>query len=153
MKHLLRISMLITVYALTSCSWISGESEAVDVRVISLQKLDPVGFEQGFELGLKLVNPTDEPLMIKGLVFDMDLEGYRLLSGVYSAVPEIAPYSEVDITAHASISLVNSLRFFNELMTQPKDSFKFKFRARVDVDAWWPKSIVIKRDGEIRLPH
>ncbi len=136
---------------LNGCSWSSGESNEVDVRVISLQKLEPMGFEQGFELGLKIINPTDEPLTIKGLVFDLELDGYRLLSGVQSPLPVVPPYSEVNVTAHASISVINSLRFFNEIATQSKDAFKFNFRARIDVDTWWPKSIVIKRDGEIRL--
>lgn len=110
-----------------------------------------MGLEQGFELGLKVINPTDEPLAIKGLVFDVELDGYRLLSGVQSPVPIVPAYSEVNITAHASISVINSLRFFNEIATQPKDTFKFNFRARVDMDTWWPKSIVIKRDGVIRI--
>jgi len=136
---------------LGACSWTSGDSDEVDVRVISLQKMEPMGLEQGFELGLKIINPTDEPLTIKGLVFDMELDGYRLLSGVQSPVPIVPPYSEVSVTAHTSISLINSLRFFNEIATQPKDTFKFNFRARVDMDTWWPKSIVIKRDGVIRI--
>ena len=137
---------------LGACSWSSGDSDQVDVRVLSLQKREPAGFEQGFELGLKVVNPTDEPLAIKGMVFDLDLDGYRLLSGVQSPVPIVPPYSEVDVTAHTSISLGNSLRFFNEIASESRDTFKFNFRVRVDVDTWWPKSIVIKRDGLIRIP-
>lgn len=136
---------------LNACGSIGDDSDEMDVRVISLQKMEPTALEQGFDLGLRIINPTDDPLIIKGLVFDMELNGYRLLSGVQSPIPIIPPRSEVDVIAHPRVSLGNSLRFFNEIATQSKDSFKFSFRVRVDMDTWWSKSIVIKRDGVIHI--
>lgn len=148
------------LYLVLVCSFIAGCStmsmtdedyQPPELRLVSITKMPTGNFEQGFELGFKIINPNDQALRAKGMVFSVELEGYELIKGVHNRIPEVKPYSEIEFSAKASINVINSIRFFNELVTQNKNSLSYRLDARVDAKKGGVKSFKEKREGTISL--
>jgi len=134
-----------------SCSGMGRHEDAVDVQLVSLGKSPPGVQDQTFTLLLRMTNLTDKPLDFKGIVCDLELEGYRLVRGVQGAIRPLEPYSSVDVEVKASISLMNSLRLFNALATQNKNEFTYRLRTRLDPTSFWQRSRHLEQSGSIKL--
>lgn len=134
-----------------ACSGMGRHKDAVDVQLVSLGKSLPGVQEQTFTLLLRLTNLTDQTLDFKGVVFDLELEGYRLVRGVQGAIRPLEPYSSVEVEVKASISLMNSLRLFNALATQNKHQFTYLLHTRLDPASFWQRSLYLEQSGSIKL--
>ena len=105
-----------------------------------------------FEIGLHIINPNRQALSFEGIFYTVTIEGYDVLAGVSNDLPTVDPYGEADITLEASVDLVKSIRLISSLMQQPRDSFKYSFKAKLDPGGLNPR-ITIQEDGEFDLQN
>jgi len=145
------VMLAIVLSVLTGCSAMDMNQETPELRLVSIQKLPAGTFEQGFMLGFKIINPTDKILRAKGMSFSIELEGYELIKGVHNQIPEIKPYSEGEFNAKASVNLINSIRFFAELLNHKKGDLEYRLTARVDTMKGGVPPFTEKREGTISL--
>lgn len=103
-----------------------------------------------FEIGLHIVNPNRSVLKLQGLSYHVELEGYRVLNGVSNQLPVIEAYGEGDIILLASPDLFNTINLFTDLLNQPREEFKFKLEALLDIGGLMPK-IRVQKEGLISL--
>lgn len=135
---------------LPACAALQPNFEEPTVTVTSFRALPSENIVPRFEIGLHVVNPNRSALKLLGLSYTVELEGHRILTGVANQLPVIAAYGEGDVLLQASPDLFNTINLFAELMTQPRESFRFKLAAQLDVGRLLPKIHVEKR-GAISL--
>ena len=116
-------------------------------RMVPQQTVSPK-----FEIGLHIINPNREALSFEGIFYTVTIEGYDVLAGVSNDLPTVDPYGEADITIDASVDLVKSIRLISSLMQQPRDRFKYSFKAKLDPGGLNPR-ITIQEDGEFDLQN
>ena len=152
-RLILRASMLLII--LTGCAgWYPGFEQPV-VSVTSFRPLPSTGVVPKFEIGLHVINPNRTALTLHGLAYNVELEGHRILTGVANQLPVIAAYGEGDVLLQASPDLFSTVSLFADLMNQPRERFRFKLDARLDVGGLLPK-IRVEKSGEVSLvpdPH
>lgn len=148
LKNLLIIALLL----LCSCSSIMNSALEKPVVTLSSFRALPGGdsIVPTFEIGLHVVNPNSITLPLKGLVYEIELEGHQILYGVTSDLPRIAAYSDADVTLTARPDLFSTVRLFSGFLNQPRDEFSFDFNATLDVGTLLPK-IRVKKSGAISL--
>jgi LEA14-like dessication related protein len=104
-KRLLPILMLgAAVWAVAGCATMSGmETPHIQLAGIRLQEMK--GFESVFQIDLRVVNPNNVALPVRGVELDLALEGRNIAKGVANPQKEIAAYSSeiVPVTVHASM--------------------------------------------------
>lgn len=116
-------------------------------RMVPQQTVSPK-----FEIGLHIINPNRQALSFEGIFYTVTIEGYDVLAGVSNDLPTVDPYGEADITIDASVDLVKSIRLISSLMQQPRDRFKYSFKAKLDPGGLNPR-ITIQEDGEFDLQN
>jgi len=114
-------------------------------RVLPGDELVPV-----FEIGLHVVNPNRSALKLRGLTYQVELEGHKILYGVANQLPVIAGYGQGDVVLQARPDLFSTLQLFNSLMSQPRETFGYSFNATLDVGTFWSK-INVNKNGQITL--
>ena len=100
--RLLAISALISVAM--GCATMGGlETPHIQLAGIRLQEMK--GFENVFQVDLRVVNPNSVALPIRGVELDLALDGRHIAKGVANPQKEIAAYSSeiVPITLYASM--------------------------------------------------
>ena len=136
---------------LSGCSSLMPGFETPTVTITSFKVVPGTNsIVPTFEIGLHVVNPNRTSLKLQGLSYHVELEGYRILSGVANQLPVIAAYGEGDIVLRADPDLMNALDLFTDLMEQPREKFKFKLEALLDMGGLMSR-IHVEKEGEISL--
>lgn len=136
--------------ALTGCSGLRSGFEQPSVNVTSFRMIPSGTAVPRFEIGLQISNPNRTELRLQGISYQIDLEGYRVLSGVSNQMPTIAAYGTGDVLLQASPDLLSSVALFSDLLSQRRDSVRFNLEATIDVDSRW-RRIRIERTGDVSL--
>lgn len=140
--------LLLLPFLLVSCATLRPDFEQPQVTVSSFRMLPSQGLVPKFEIGLHVLNPNRIPLQLRGMSYQVELEGHRVLTGVASELPQIAAYGEGEVLVLASPDLLSSISLFTDLMNQPRERFHYNFSARLDVGGLWPK-IRVEKTGQI----
>lgn len=138
---------------LSGCAGITNSHfEQPVVSLSSFRMVPQQAVSPKFEIGLHIINPNRQALSFEGIFYTVTIEGYDVLAGVSNDLPTVDPYGEADITIEASVDLVKSIRLISSLMQQPRDRFKYSFKAKLDPGGLNPR-ITIQEDGEFDLQN
>jgi|TARA_R110002096_G_scaffold379_3_gene2279 LEA14-like dessication related protein len=96
MAHFIhRLIQLTALCALLSaCAGITYHAEPPQISLNNLRLVDAQLFEQHYELSLRVQNTNDTPLYIKGLSYQLTINGSEFAHGVSQHAIDIAPYAE-----------------------------------------------------------
>lgn len=136
---------------LGACATTRPGFEEPTVMLSSFRMLPSEQLAPRFLIGLRVINPNSTPLNLRGLSYNVDLEGHRLLTGVAGNLAKIPPYAESEIELQAGTDLLSGLRFINELINDPaRERFAYTFHARLDV-AGMVRPLNLEEKGELSL--
>ena len=141
---------LLVCFGLLACAPMTPNFVEPKVSLTSFRVLPGESVVPTFEIGLRVINPNNMALKLKGLSYTVELEGYEILTGVSSQLPVIEAYSEGDILLQARPDLFNSVNLFTKLINQPRDVFDFNLSALLDVGGLMPR-IRVQKKGQISL--
>ena len=104
--------LLVILFSLAACSALTKRPEAPIISLADI-KLSKMGLlEQSFTLTLRMKNPNDFSLPLRGLTYALKLNGQNFAEGVSASQVTIAPYEE----ALVEVDIVsNLLTAFNQL--------------------------------------
>jgi len=148
--NLKRSIILFLLFAAAGCAPLLPNFETPTVNLTSFRVLPSNSIVPTFEIGLHVINPNRMALKLQGLSYNVELEGYRVLSGVSNQLPVIEAYGEGDVLLQARPDLFSTISLFTELLNQPRDQFHFNLEALLDVGGLMPK-IHVNKQGQIAL--
>ena len=112
--------------------------EQPSVKVTAFRPLPTEGLAPRFEITLRVVNPNSFDLVLRGLSYKAFLDDYEIIDGATTALPLLPAYGEADIELAASVSLLEGLRFLNNLLQKPKDQLRYRLQAKLDIGTLFP---------------
>lgn len=133
--------------ALCGCAGL-GNYEQPTVTVSSFRTLPSEGALPQFEIGLQVINPNRDPLKLEGISYTISLDGHDIIKGVGNQLPVIEGYGTGQMTVTASANLFAGIGLFTDLMRGPKDSFEYRFSAKLDPGGFRP-SIRVEDAGTV----
>ena len=138
---------------LSACASFIVQLETPEVKVVSLRMLPASsnsGLAQQLAIGLRVSNPNATTLNLVGMKYSLKVQGFDLLSGVSNDIPPIEGYAETQFEVIASVNLINSLRLFQSLLSNPEAPVKYQLNAKLDPGPLLPAFHVVEA-GEIAL--
>lgn len=106
--------------------------------------------EQRFKVGLRVLNPNGFKLSLRGLSYNVKLNGHKVVSGVTSSNRDIPAYSEVVLSLEAGVNVLSSARFIGDLLNNGGKALDYELEARLDVGLLEP-TIVVSEQGQISI--
>ncbi len=150
MKNLRVAISLALLMTMTACaSWFSPY-EQPDVNITSFSMAPAADGSPGFLIGLQVVNPNSRALPIRGMSYNVEIDGHRVLSGAEPDLPEVAAYSTEEINIRATPDLLGSARLLNDFFSQRRDTMNYTFNAKLDLSGLMP-DVTIEEKGEFSL--
>lgn len=134
---------------LTGCAYVSPNYEHPNVELTSVNMLPPTGFEQNFEVGLKLINPNNFELPLNGISYRINLLGETLAQGVTSDIPTVPAYGESRFTVSVSTSLIGGLQVIKALMNTQGQDVTYQLEAKLDVAIPLVPNMTVTHEGVI----
>lgn len=147
-----RAALLLAALALGACAWLNP-LQAPTVDVTGLYPLPPVAGEQRVRVNLRLQNPNDRELKLKGLQFALALRGNDVLSGVSNQHTVLPALGEARMQVDVSLSLLGGLGLFRELLASPVEPLDYALKGRLYLDEPLMPDVRINRKGALDMPR
>ncbi|MBP1716382.1 MAG: Succinylglutamate desuccinylase/aspartoacylase (Modular protein), partial [Deltaproteobacteria bacterium] len=101
---------LAAVSFLAGCAHLFGRAEAPRVNIANIVPKEVKLFEQVFSLDLRVMNPTNREITIRGVVFDLEVNGQPFARGVSNLTTTIGPFASEILQVEAVTTLASLLR-------------------------------------------
>ncbi|HQQ63524.1 MAG TPA: LEA type 2 family protein [Pseudomonadales bacterium] len=151
-KTLARLTLLLLLAALScSCTLFRKNLKDPDISLLKFSVAGGTPLAPRFALRLRIANPNDLRLSIKGLSFTYSIGDEELMNGVSNDIPVIEPYGEAEFTVKGSASLLHALPLIETLQQDPLTRFHYRLTTHIDMAEGWPSSFNVKKEGEIGL--
>jgi len=141
---------IFVIATLSACATMRPDYEQPTVALTAFRALPSEGMAPAFEIGLRIINPNPDDLVLRGIVYTIRLEGHEVVKGVGRDFPVIEGYSQEDVTITASVQLLSGLRLFADLLRDQPRSLGYEFEARLDPGGLYP-SIRVSEAGKLDM--
>lgn len=125
--------------------------ERPKVDVVGITKSDTDTAALQFTIQLRIVNPNAETIHLKGLYYELSLDGINVINGTARDIPPIEGYSDIVVSVSSAASLVNSVRLAARLMESTDDQFPYELRAKLGTSSKWMPATTVTESGIISL--
>lgn len=149
----IRLFFFTALFFLSGCASINLDYEEPSVELTSFKALPVNGFEQNFEVGLKLINPNSFELPLNGISYQLSVAGETLAQGVASNIPTADAYGESRFVVPVSTSLIGGFKVIRALMNSQGKDISYQLKAKLDIDIPFIPRLTVIEEGVIPLGH
>jgi LEA14-like dessication related protein len=147
----IRFCLAVILLFLSGCASLSPDFDEPTVEVISIKALPANGFEQNFEIGLKLTNPNSFELPFNGISCELSVAGETLARGVTANIPTAGAYGESRFVVPVATSLIGGFKVIKALMDSEGQGISYQLKAKLDIDIPFMPKLIVIHDGMVPL--
>jgi len=147
----IRFFFLAALFFLSGCATMNLDYEEPSVELVSFKALPVNGFEQSFEIGLKLTNPNNFELPFNGISYQLSVAGETLAHGVAANIPTAGAYGESRFVVPVSTSLLGGIKVIRALMVSQGQDISYQLKAKLDIDIPFVPKLTVIQNGIIPL--
>lgn len=146
---ILKTLIIILVCFMSSCSSLHLKYQEPSVELVSFKVLGIDGFEQKFEIGLKLTNPNNYALPLSGISYELNIAGETLAHGVAADIPTISAFGESRFVVPISTSLLRGVKVIKALLANQGQDINYQLNAQLAIDIPFVPSLNVIEEGKI----
>lgn len=134
------------------CASFGTVLEPPGVTVVNIEPLSTTGFEQRFQVDLRLSNPNERPLEVDGLRFDLEVNGQRLARGQTGTAVTVPRLGDAMLSVEATTTILD---VFKQVMAmQTAKGIRYRVTGRVFLKGIFPPSVDFENEDElVKLPE
>lgn len=140
--------VLTSLILISGCAGLGHRMETPRVTLVSINSADIQLLEQRYALTLRIQNPNQDAMEIKGLSFDLELNGESFAQGVSNQAVSVGPFDEALIQVTVSSGLLNIINQLNVLDRRRGEQLAYRISGKVSV-AGQLRSIPFERKGQL----
>ena len=143
--------LFLVVALLGGCATMDRDYERPKVDVVGVTKSETDTAALQFTLQLRIVNPNAETLNLKGLYYELNLEGIDLITGTARNIPPIEGFSDTVVSVNSAAGMISSARFISMMINEPRETWTYRLKAKLGTTSKWMPSTTVTVTGEISL--
>ncbi len=132
------IFTLVLSFFFSGCAGLQPNVPKPTVSINSFKILPSNSITPRFEINLRIVNTSREALNIQGVVYNVELEGNQILTGVAKDLPTIESYSEANVSVSGSPDLFGSFSLLKDIMGNQGESINYEVDVSIDAGNFYP---------------
>lgn len=125
---------LAALFMLTGCAHLFGKTDAPRVNIANITAKDVKLFEQIFTMDLRVMNPTDKEIGIRGVVFDLEINGQPFARGVSNQAITVGPFSSQVLQVEAMTTITSLLRQIVQAQNEGLTGFTYRLSGFFQTD-------------------
>jgi hypothetical protein len=138
------------VLFLVGCAQLNPNTPKPTVSINSFDIIPSGGITPRFKIGMRIINTSRDTLDIEGIVYTVELQGNKVLTGVAKDIPSIKSYSEANVSVSGSPDLFGSFGLIKDIMGQKSGKIDYEVDVAIDVGSLYP-IIHTTKSGEFSL--
>ncbi len=127
--------------------------ETPDLKVVSVEMLKGDLFEQRFKVHLRVQNPNDRALPVKGITAKLDLNGEEFAQGVAGEAFTVPAYGEAEFDMLLSANMATAILKLVSGVRDGKapESFDYRVYGKLSLAAGILRTIPFEEKGALKL--
>lgn len=150
---LIPAALCIAAFALTVSGCAAARFETPDLQVVNIEMQRSELFDQRFKVRLRVQNPNDRALPVKGISATMDLNGEEFAHGVAGEAFTVPAFGEAEFDMLLSANMAGAiLKLFSGMRDdKARDSLDYRVRGKLSLAAGFMRTIPFEEKGSFRL--
>jgi LEA14-like dessication related protein len=137
---------------LGACSALGPKLEAPNLSVVGVELLESDIFQQRVKLKLRVQNPNDRDLPIKGVSTQVELAGEEFATGVSSAQFNVPALGETDFDMIVTANMAGALvRVLGRKGGEKTNEIEYRVKGKVSLASGLLRSIPFDEKGTLKL--
>ncbi len=128
------ILLLCCAVTLTACSTFGGTRETPQVSLVSIQPIEMGLLEQRYGLQLRIMNPNDDAIPVKGLSYSIEINGHEFAYGVSRQPVSIPAFSEALLDVEVVSNLLNVMQQVQKMSGETGGSLHYRLRGKISLE-------------------
>jgi LEA14-like dessication related protein len=143
--------MALLLLALGGCSLLVPKLETPKLSVINVELQKSDLWEQRMKVRMRVENPNDRPIPVKGLTVALDVQGQELAHGVSGASFNVPALGEAEFDMNMTANMAGALLKLLGSNNQLGDSVDYRVRGKLSLSEGLLRSIPFEDRGTFRL--
>ena len=135
---------------LVSCSTLTSKPESPRVTLVGLKLISVELLEQRYQVSLRVKNPNAFELPVRGIDFQLDINGQTFADGVSNQSVDVPAYGENVIDLEVSSNLFQVFRQFQSLQESQSAGFEYRISGSMATGIYGQK-LPFDYSGELKL--
>jgi len=140
----------LSLLVLSACSTLTEFATPPKVSITNIELLPGNFLSPRFAISLQVKNPNPVPLPIKGLAYDINLNGLEVFNGVTNEVPLIPAYGEIPLKIELGANLIQATQFVLSLRSGNVKTLDYSINTDVSVSGI-SKPFAVSESGKVDL--
>ena len=137
---------------LTGCSALAPRLETPELSIVNVELLKGDLWEQRMRVRMRVQNPNDRALPIKGLSYTLEVAGERLASGVSAASFTVPAFGEAEFDMNVTANVASTLfRLLARRDPKLEEQVDYRIAGKISLSEGWLRSIPFEQEGTFRL--
>jgi len=142
--HMSRILILCVFLGLSGCSLFVPKLEKPTLSVVSVQMLKSDLWHQELKVRMRVQNPNDRSLPVKGLSYELDVDGQEFAHGVSGDSFVVPAHGEAEFDMSVSANMASMLA---RVLGQGGNQVEYQITGKIALSAGLLRSIPFKQHG------
>ncbi|MCY1429188.1 Late embryogenesis abundant protein [compost metagenome] len=148
--QIIRIISLVWIFGLLSgCSWMLGDFQSPEVKLVKVDVVKAKLLEQQFLLSFRIDNPNDFSLPVRGLRYKVKLNDVQLAEGESSTWFTVPANGHETFNVPVTTNLWRHMKYIVKLLETPEKPISYRLEGEVKTGLLFGRSVHIARNGEI----
>ncbi|MNZ25671.1 Late embryogenesis abundant protein [compost metagenome] len=148
--QIIRIISLVWIFGLLSgCSWMLGDFQSPEVKLVKVDVVKAKLLEQQFLLSFRIDNPNDFSLPVRGLRYKVKLNDVELAEGESSTWFTVPANGHETFNVPVTTNLWRHMKYIVKLLETPEKPIRYRLEGEVKTGLLFGRSVHIARNGEI----
>ena len=127
-------AVMVLVLLLAGCAGLGTYREAPRVSLVSIQPRELGVLEQRYGLRLRILNPNDTALPIKGMSYSLRINDHEFAYGVSRQPVTIPPYGEALLDVDVVSNLLGVLQQLQEADTGQRETLSYRLTGHLSLE-------------------
>lgn len=147
----LALALAWSAVLMTGCAGLGKPLETPRISLADIQVLEASGMESAFLVRLRVQNPNDIELDIRGVECDVEINGKPFAYGMSDAPVRIPSFGSDTVPVKVYTSVIDIFRGLLNLQGREDLSYQVKGRVRLGGGAFMPASLPFDSRGTVSI--
>jgi LEA14-like dessication related protein len=146
-----RLILLLLATVLMGCGGITNVRQAPRVSLVAVEPVDFQLFEQRYRVTLRVQNPNDADIGIRGIDYEIAVNDKLFARGVSGKPIELPAYGEALAEVEVVSSLAHLIEQIDDLHRRRESTLRYRISGHVSIDGV-PGTVPFEYESTLELP-
>lgn len=151
MKPISHALVAFALLAVGGCSLFLPKLETPKLSVVSVELQKSDLWEQRMRVRMRVANPNDRPIPVKGLTVALEVQGQELAHGVSGASFNVPALGEAEFDMNMTANMAGTLLKLLGSGRQLGDELDYRIRGKISLASGILRSIPFEDSGKFKL--